>query len=42
MGISNHMTDPSGNVGFCGKDGQSAPTGTGGGYCAVSKMTVGG
>jgi len=25
-----------------GKDGQSAPTGTGGGYCAVSKMTIGG
>ncbi|MHA1737452.1 MAG: TldD/PmbA family protein [Candidatus Heimdallarchaeota archaeon] len=42
LGISNHMTDPSGNVGFCGKDGQSAPTGTGGGYCAVSNMTVGG
>ena len=42
MGISNHMTDPSNSVGFCGKDGQRAPTGTGGGWCAVKTMTVGG
>ncbi|GAI27917.1 unnamed protein product, partial [marine sediment metagenome] len=42
LGISNKMTDPSANTGFCGKDGQRAPTGTGGGWCAVKVMTIGG
>lgn len=42
LGISNKMTDPSANTGFCGKDGQRAPTGTGGGWCAVKIMTLGG
>ncbi|NHJ85241.1 MAG: TldD/PmbA family protein [Asgard group archaeon] len=42
MGISNKMADPSANTGFCGKDGQRAPTGTGGGWCAVKVMTIGG
>ncbi|HUU76838.1 MAG TPA: TldD/PmbA family protein [candidate division Zixibacteria bacterium] len=42
MGLSNKMADPSANVGFCGKDGQSAPTGTGAGWMAVKMMTVGG
>ncbi|MHA1212061.1 MAG: TldD/PmbA family protein [Candidatus Heimdallarchaeota archaeon] len=42
MGISNKMADPSANTGFCGKDGQRAPTGTGAGWCAVKIMTVGG
>ncbi|MFW9921657.1 MAG: TldD/PmbA family protein [Candidatus Thorarchaeota archaeon] len=42
LGISNKMTDPSANIGFCGKDGQSAPTGTGAGWMAVKLMTVGG
>jgi len=42
MGISNVMSDPSANVGFCGKDGQSAPTGTGAGWMSVKVMTVGG
>ncbi len=42
MGISNKMSDPSANTGFCGKNGQRAPTGTGGGWCAVKVMTIGG
>ena len=42
MGLSNKMADPSANVGFCGKDGQRAPTGTGAGWMAVKVMTVGG
>jgi TldD protein len=42
LGISNKMEDPSANTGFCGKDGQRAPTGTGGGWCAVKVMTIGG
>ncbi|MGC9780164.1 MAG: TldD/PmbA family protein [Candidatus Heimdallarchaeota archaeon] len=42
MGISNKMSDPSANTGFCGKSGQRAPTGTGGGWCAVKVMTIGG
>ncbi len=42
LGISNTMADPSANTGFCGKDGQRAPTGTGGGWCALKVMTIGG
>lgn len=42
MGLSNEMADPSANTGFCGKDGQRAPTGTGAGWMAVKIMTVGG
>jgi TldD protein len=42
MGISNEKADPSSNVGMCGKGGQSAPTGTAGGWMAVKIMTIGG
>ncbi len=42
MGLSNKMADPSASIGFCGKDGQSAPTGTGAGWMSVKVMTVGG
>lgn len=42
IGISNDMADPSANTGFCGKDGQRAPTGTGAGWMAVKMMTIGG
>ena len=42
IGLSNKMADPSANVGFCGKDGQRAPTGTGAGWMAVKLMTIGG
>lgn len=42
LGISNKMADPSANVGFCGKNGQRAQTGTGAGWCAVKVMNVGG
>ncbi|NHJ47131.1 MAG: TldD/PmbA family protein [Asgard group archaeon] len=42
MGISNKMTDPTENVGHCGKDGQRAQTGTGAGWMAVKIMNIGG
>lgn len=42
MGISNKMDDPSNTIGFCGKEGQNAPTGTGAGWMAVKTMNIGG
>ncbi|NHK31954.1 MAG: TldD/PmbA family protein [Asgard group archaeon] len=42
LGISNKMSDPTANIGFCGKFDQSAPTGTSGGWMAVKIMNVGG
>jgi TldD protein len=42
IGISNKMADPTENTGYCGKDGQRAPTGTGAGWMAVQIMNVGG
>ncbi len=42
LGISNKMADPIENIGWCGKDGQNAQTGTGAGWMAVQTMNVGG
>ncbi|MBD3190867.1 MAG: hypothetical protein GF308_09500 [Candidatus Heimdallarchaeota archaeon] len=42
IGLSNDKADPSSNVGMCGKSGQSAPTGTAGGWMAVKTMNIGG
>ncbi|MBA7543732.1 Metalloprotease TldD [subsurface metagenome] len=40
-GISPDFDDPLDSIGFCGKDGQSAPVGVSGGWMAVKNIVVG-
>ena len=40
-GISPEMENPLDSIGFCGKDGQSAPVGVSGGWLAVKNIIVG-
>lgn len=41
VGISPEMGDPLDSIGFCGKDGQSAPVGVTAGWLAVKNIVVG-
>jgi len=41
IGVSPEMGDPLDSIGFCGKDGQSAPVGVTAGWLAVKNIVVG-
>ena len=41
IGISDQMENPLDSIGFCGKDGQSAPVGVTAGWLAVSSIVIG-
>lgn len=41
IGVSPEMGNPLDSIGFCGKDGQSAPVGVSGGWLAVKNIVVG-
>jgi len=41
VGISPEMEDPLESIGFCGKDGQTAPCGVSGGWMAVKNIVIG-
>jgi TldD protein len=41
VGISPEMEDPLEAIGFCGKDGQTAPCGVSGGWMAVKNIVIG-